>query len=91
MSTKFFAKEEGNSLLNKFKGAFEHFAGMHAFHAFVGYFRASGYFTIREHLLKVPEVKLLMELMMTRLVLMLKEPLISQPTEKEFIFHTSCK
>lgn len=59
MSTKFFTNENGNSLLKKFKGAFEHIAGMHAFHAVVGYFRASGYFPIREHLLQVPEVKIL--------------------------------
>lgn len=59
MSTKFFTNENGNSLLKKFTGAFEHIANMHAFHAVVGYFRASGYFPIREHLLKVPEVKIL--------------------------------
>ena len=40
MSTKFFTNESGNSLLKKFKGAFEHIANMHAFHAVVGYFRA---------------------------------------------------
>ena len=59
MSTKFFTNEGGNSLLKKFKGAFEHIANMHAFHAVVGYFRASGYFPIREYLLKIPEVKIL--------------------------------
>ena len=59
MSTKFFTNEGGNSLFKKFAGAFEHIAQMHAFHAVVGYFRASGYFPIREHLLKVPEVKIL--------------------------------
>ncbi len=59
MSTKFFTNESGNSLFKKFIGAFEHIANMHAFHAVVGYFRASGYFPIREHLLKVPEVKIL--------------------------------
>lgn len=59
MSTKFFTNENGNSLLKKFKGAFEHIADIYAFHAVVGYFRSSGYFSIREHLLKVPEVKVL--------------------------------
>lgn len=59
MSTKFFTNENGNSLFKKFTGAFEHIASIHAFHAVVGYFRASGYFPIREHLLKVPEVKIL--------------------------------
>ena len=59
ISTKFFTNEGGNSLLKKFAGAFEHIADLHAFHAVVGYFRASGYFAIREHLIKVPEVKIL--------------------------------
>jgi len=59
MSTKFFTNHKGKSLLQKFKGAFEHIANIHAFHAIVTYFRASGYFAIREHLMKVPEVKIL--------------------------------
>lgn len=59
MSTKFFTNNEGNSLHKKFTGAFKHIANIEAFHAVVGYFRASGYFPIREHLLKVPEVKIL--------------------------------
>jgi superfamily II DNA/RNA helicase len=59
MSTKFFTNDSGNSLLKKFKGAFEHIANMHAFHTVTGYFRASGYFPIRDHLLKVSEVKIL--------------------------------
>jgi hypothetical protein len=59
LSTKFFTNECGNSLFKKFKGAFEHIADIYAFHAVVGYFRASGYYAIREHLVKVPEVKIL--------------------------------
>lgn len=59
MSTKFFTNNSGNSLIKKFNGAFEHLASVQAFHAVVGYFRASGYFAIREKLLKVPEVKIL--------------------------------
>ncbi len=59
MSTKIFTNNIGNSLIRKFKGAFEHIANIYAFHAIVGYFRASGYFAIREHLLKVPQVKIL--------------------------------
>lgn len=59
MSTKFFTNEGDNSLLKKFKGAFEHIADIYAFHAVVGYFRSSGYFSIREHLQRVPEVKIL--------------------------------
>ncbi len=59
MSTKFFTNEGDNSVLRKFKGAFEHIADIYAFHAVVGYFRSSGYFSIREHLQKVPDVKIL--------------------------------
>lgn len=59
MSSKFFTNEKGNSLLRKFNGAFEHIADIYAFHAVVGYFRSSGYFSIRDHLHKVPDVKIL--------------------------------
>lgn len=59
MSSKFFTNESGNSLLKKFKGAFENISEIYAFHAVAGYFRSSGYFAIREHLKKVPEVKIL--------------------------------
>lgn len=59
MPTKFFTNREEKSLFKKFKGAIDHMADIYAFHAVVGYFRASGYFPIREHLHKVPEVKIL--------------------------------
>jgi hypothetical protein len=59
VSTKFFTNENGNSLFKKFKGAFEHISDLYAFHAVVGYSRASGYYAIREHLQNVPEVKIL--------------------------------
>jgi len=59
MATKFFTNEGSNTLIQKFKGAFENIADLYAFHAVVGYFRASGYFAIRNHLLKVEDVKIL--------------------------------
>ncbi|GGB20677.1 helicase-related protein [Mucilaginibacter rubeus] len=59
MSAKFFTNREEKSLFRKFKGAIDHTADIYAFHAVVGYFRASGYFPIREHLQKIPEVKIL--------------------------------
>ncbi len=59
MSTRFFTNREGNTLIKKFDGAFEHIADVYAFHAVVGYFRASGYYAIKKHLIKVPEVKIL--------------------------------
>jgi len=59
MSTKFFTNEAANSLFNKFLGVFQYMPNLYAFKAVVGYFRASGYYAIREHLQKVPNVKIL--------------------------------
>jgi superfamily II DNA or RNA helicase len=47
-NSKFFTNEQGNSLFDKFKGIIEDMAGLHSFHAVVGYFRSSGYFKIRK-------------------------------------------
>jgi hypothetical protein len=58
MSTKFFTNQDTNTLLNKFKGIFEHNKDIEFFDALVGYFRASGYFRIREHLNNVPKINL---------------------------------
>ncbi len=59
MPSQFFTNDSNNSLLQKFQGVFENMANLHAFHAVVGYFRASGYFAIRENLLKLVDVKIL--------------------------------
>jgi superfamily II DNA/RNA helicase len=59
MSTKFFTNKEQNTLLNKFKGIFEHNKDIEFFDAMVGYFRASGYFKIRPFLEKVPNIRIL--------------------------------
>lgn len=59
MSTRFFTNEEQNTLLEKFKGIFTHNPDIERFDALVGYLRASGYFAIRPHLEKVPNVRIL--------------------------------
>ena len=59
MSTRFFTNDGKNTLLNKFKGVFEHNKNIEFFDALVGYFRASGYFKIREHLNDVPQIRIL--------------------------------
>lgn len=59
MSTKFFTNSGENTLLNKFKGVFEHNKDIHFFDALVGYFRASGYFKIRPFLNDVPNIRIL--------------------------------
>lgn len=58
MSSKFFTNQADNSLINKFKGIFEH-QNIHYFDALVGYFRASGYFKVRKLLNDVPEIRIL--------------------------------
>jgi superfamily II DNA/RNA helicase len=59
MSTRFFTNDKDNTLLNKFKGVFENNKDIEFFDALVGYFRASGYFRLREHLIDVPKIRIL--------------------------------
>src|SRR5699024_1283417 len=59
MASHFFTKHKGNVLQKKFDGIFENFVNLYAFHAVVGYFRASGYHAIRERLLELGDVKIL--------------------------------
>lgn len=59
MSTKFFTNQDSNTLLNKFKGIFEHNTDIENFDALVGYFRASGYFKVRPFLENVPFIRIL--------------------------------
>jgi superfamily II DNA or RNA helicase len=58
MSTRFFTNKDENTLLNKFKGIFEH-SRVSEFDALVGFFRSSGYFSIREHLKDVERIRIL--------------------------------
>lgn len=59
MSTKFFNNEGENTLLNKFAGVFAANKDIERFDALVGYLRSSGYFSIRPHLEKVPQIRIL--------------------------------
>ncbi|NGP75143.1 DEAD/DEAH box helicase family protein [Balneolaceae bacterium YR4-1] len=59
MASHFFTNQEGDELQQKFEGIFNNYINLYAFHAVVGYFRASGYHAIREHLLKLSDVKIL--------------------------------
>ena len=59
MATKFFTNEGENTLLQKFKGVFEHNKDIEFFDALIGYFRASGYFRIRPFLNDVPNIRIL--------------------------------
>lgn len=67
MSTKFFTNEDKNTLLNKLEGVFKH-TNIHFFDALVGYFRASGYFQIREFVEKAAEIRILVGINIDHLV-----------------------
>lgn len=67
MSTKFFTNEDKNTLLKKLEGVFKH-KNIHFFDALVGYFRASGYFQIREFVEKAAEIRILVGINIDHLV-----------------------
>lgn len=67
MSTKFFTNEDKNTLLNKLEGVFKH-RHIHFFDALVGYFRASGYFQIRDFVEKAAEIRILVGINIDHLV-----------------------
>lgn len=68
MSTKFFTNKEENTLINKFKGVFTYNPNIVCFDALVGYFRASGYFRIREFLNEVPKIRILVGINVDKLI-----------------------
>ncbi|MDI3520752.1 MAG: hypothetical protein PWQ17_161 [Anaerophaga sp.] len=68
MNSKFFTNEESDTLLNKIKGVFE-YKNIYFFDALVGYFRASGYFQIRDFVEKAAEIRVLVGINIGKLVL----------------------
>jgi hypothetical protein len=48
--TEFFTNQDGNSLLKKFEGVFEHMTSIRQFDALVGYFRTSEFFKVQRFL-----------------------------------------
>ena len=67
MSTKFFTNEDQNTLLKKIEGIFKH-KNIHFLDALVGYFRASGYFQIREFVESAQEIRILVGINIDSLV-----------------------
>ncbi|MBT4956732.1 MAG: helicase, partial [Candidatus Marinimicrobia bacterium] len=68
MSTKFFTNSEQNTLLRKFEGVFENNKDIQFFDALVGFFRASGYFSIRPHLEDVPNIRILVGINVDKII-----------------------
>lgn len=67
MSSKFFTNEADNTLISKIEGIFKH-RSIHFFDALVGYFRASGYFRIREFVEKAEEIRILVGINIDNLI-----------------------
>ena len=68
MPTKFFTNQGNNSLLNKFEGVFTNIQSIQYFDALVGYFRASGYFKVRNFLDKIPKIRVLVGINVDKLI-----------------------
>ena len=78
MTTKFFTNELGNTLLAKFSGVFSANNDIERFDALVGYLRASGYFSIRPHLEKVPRVRILVGINVDEIIAFIDADLYTQ-------------
>jgi superfamily II DNA/RNA helicase len=68
MDNKFFTNEGTNTLLQKFKGIFESNKDIQFFDALIGYFRASGYFKIRQFLDDVPKTRILVGINVDKII-----------------------
>lgn len=67
MSSKFFTNQDENTLINKIEGIFK-YRDIHFFDALVGYFRASGYFRIRNFIEKSENIRILVGINIDALV-----------------------
>jgi superfamily II DNA/RNA helicase/HKD family nuclease len=67
MSSKFFTNEAENTLISKIEGIFK-YRNIHFFDALVGYFRASGYFRIRNFIEKADEIRILVGINIDNLI-----------------------
>lgn len=68
MTTKFFTNEGSNTLLQKFKGIFESNKDIEFFDALIGFFRASGYFRVRQFLDNVPNIRILVGINVDKII-----------------------
>ena len=67
IQTKFFTNQDGNTLLEKFRGIFQ-WCDVYHFDALIGFFYASGYFRLRPSLGKVSKIRILVGMEIDRLV-----------------------
>lgn len=83
MSTNFFTNQGSNTLYNKFVGVFEHMKNIEYLKSVIGYFRASGYFAIREHFPHDLKIKIIAGINV--------DPLIALAQNKGFLFNPNAK
>jgi hypothetical protein len=74
MSTRFFTNLGEQTLFRKFKGVFENNPELEWFDALIGFLRASGYFSIRPYLERVPHIRILVGIAIEHLVLSVAVP-----------------
>ncbi len=67
MSSKFFTNAEGNTLLRKISGVFEH-KNIYFLDVLVGFLHASGYFRVRPFIAKAKKVRLLVGISVDHLI-----------------------
>ncbi|MDD5260309.1 MAG: helicase-related protein [Methylacidiphilales bacterium] len=67
MSSKFFTNAEGNTLLQKIQGVFEH-KKVHFLDVLVGFLHASGYFRVRPFIAKAQKIRLLVGISVDHLI-----------------------
>lgn len=83
MSTNFFTNQRSNTLYNKFVGVFEYMKNIEYLKSVIGYFRASGYFAIREHFPDDLQVKIIAGINV--------DPLIALAQNKGLLFNPNAK
>ena len=83
MSSNFFTNEGENTLYKKFVGVFEHMQNIEYFKSVIGYFRASGYFAIREHFPEDLKVKIIAGINV--------DPFIALAQQKGLLFNLNAK
>ncbi len=82
MTTKFFTNQNSNTLIEKFRGIFEHNPDIVQFDALIGYLRTSGYFAIHEHLTRLKKVRIIVGIDVDKLLAdYAKKGLLFSPNE----------
>ena len=81
MGLNFFTNQGENTLYKKFVGVFSHMKNIEYFKSVIGYFRASGYFAIREHFPEDLKVRIIAGINV--------DPLIALAQKQGLMFNTN--